>query len=165
MAIDTLLFFIGLVPFRQLQPCLFDLFMARKTQLTTDGVQKLIVSSRMRSVTGETTVVALDRFVNILHARTRVFVAREAKLATRIYEQRRRFGGMRIMAFQAIPVRKRLVLHVICHEEVFGIVTLEAEARALRSGFESIVVVSGIVTGLAFASEHWIVDARLQQGR
>jgi len=165
VAIDTLLFFVGLVPFRQLQSCLLDLFMTRKTQLTTDGVQKLIVPSRMRSVTGETTVVALDRFVNILHARTRIFVAREAKLAARIYEQRRRFGGMRIMAFQAIPIRERLVLHVICHVEIFGIVAVGAEIRDLRSDFESIVVVSGVVASLAFPSEHWIVDARLQQGR
>jgi hypothetical protein len=164
VAVGALLLLIGLVAVRQLQPRLFDLFVTRKTQLAADSVQKLVVPRRMRGVTGKTTVVALDRIVHILHSRTRVFVARKAELAARIYQQRRRLGGMRVMAFQTRSVLERLVLHVIGHEEVCRIVAIRAKVRVLRSGFESIVVVSGIVAGLTLASEHRIVDARLQQG-
>jgi hypothetical protein len=120
--------------------------------------------SRMRSVAGYAAVVALDRIVDILHSRTRVFVARKAKLIARFYQQRRRFSGMRVMAFQALPVLERLVLYITGYEEVFGIVAIGAEARTLGGGFEYIVSVSGIVAGLTFTSEHWIMDTRLQQG-
>jgi hypothetical protein len=164
VAIGALLLLVGLVALRELQSRLFDLLMTRKTQFAADGIQKLIVPSRMRSVTGKATVVAIDRSVHILHADTRVFVARKAELAARIHEQRRRFGGMRVMAVQARPVFERLVLHVTGHEKIFRCVALEAEAPDLRRSFESIVGASGIVTGLAFTSEHWIMDARFQQG-
>jgi hypothetical protein len=139
--------------------------MTRKTQLAADNVQKRIVPGRMRSVTGNAAVVAFDRVVDILHPRTRVFVARKTKLIARIYQQRRRFGSMRVVALHALPVLERLVLNVTGYEEIFGIVAFSAEARALRDGFKCIVGVSRIVAGLTFASEHWIMDARLQQGR
>ena len=71
---------------------------------------------------------------------------------------------MWIMAVQASPVRERLVLHVTGHEEIFGIVTIGAEFPVLCSGFKCIVAAGGIVAGLTFTAEHWIVDARLQQG-
>ncbi len=122
------------------------------------------MSSGVRSVTGKAAVVALDRIVRITHSRNRVFVARKAKLVARIGQQRRCFGGVRVMALQAIPVRERLVLHVVGHEEIFEIVAIGAEILVLRSGFKRIVGASRIVTRPTFASEHWIVDACLQQG-
>jgi hypothetical protein len=164
VAISAFLLLVGFMPRCQLQSRLLDLLMTRKTQFAADSVQKLIVSSRMRSVTGKAAVLALDRIVHITHSRNRVFVARKAKLAARICQQRRRFAGMRVMAVQASPVREWLVLHVTGHEEIFGIVTIGAEIPVLRGGFKCIVGAGGIVAGLTFTSEHWIVDARLQQG-
>jgi hypothetical protein len=164
VAIDALLLLVGFVPRCQLQPRLLDLLMTRKTQLTADGVQELIMPSRMWSVAGKAAVVTLDGIVRILDSRTRVFVTREAKLAARICQQCRRFGGVRVMAFQTGPVRERLVLHVTRHEEIFEIVAIGAELTVLHGYFKNIIGVSRIVAGLAFTSEHWIMDARLQQG-
>jgi hypothetical protein len=149
----------------QLQSRLLDLLMTRKTQLAADGVQKLVVPSRMRRVTGKASVVAFDRIVRIVHSRNRIFVAREAELVARICQQHRRFSGVRVMAIQAGPIRERLVLYVTRHEEVFGVVAIGAELPVLCGGFKSIIGVSRIVAGLAFTSEHWIMNARLQQGR
>jgi hypothetical protein len=164
VAIGALLLVIGFMSRCQLQARLLDLLVTRKTQLPTNGVQKLIVPSCMRCVTGKAAVVALYRLVRITHCRTRIIVARKAELVTRLDQQRRRFGGMRIMTVQAGPIFERPVLHVTGYEEVHGIVTIGAEFPVLRSRIKSILGIGGVVAGLAFASEYRVMDARPQQG-
>ena len=159
------LLLIGIVQVGEFLARRFCLGVTLETQLPIDRIQEIRIRSSMGGVAGEAPVFTVDGLVFRLETGCLILVALETQLVSRLREQCRLFGGVWIVAREAVALFEGSMLKwgTIC--QIVRIMALEAEFAPLCQWLEGSVCIWAVMACFALGPGHGIMEARLQELR